>query len=176
MILKRLIFSLIFIFISTNIQAQLIKIDSETGEFKYEEVIQADGQTKDKLLEKSETWISQYYKDALIKNDTAFSANATVPFSFTWKFISKPIPVTLIYDVEIKVKDNRYKYAFTNLRIGKVYKDEIDAISLKTYMERFPQKYLLALEEPIDAELTKAITSLENYIITGKMNQTEEEW
>jgi hypothetical protein len=74
------------------------------------------------------------------------------------------------------VKDNRYKYSFTNFRIGKVYLDEIDAISLKNYMERFPKKYLLALEEPIDAELSKAITSLENYVLTGKMEESEEEW
>jgi hypothetical protein len=174
--LKRFIFSLIFIYISTNIQAQLIKIDSETGEFKYEEVVQADGQSKDILLQKSETWLSKYYENALIKSDTAFSTSATIPYSFSWKFISKPLPVTLIYDVHIMVKDNRYKYSFTNFRIGKVYLDEIDAISLKNYMERFPKKYLLALEEPIDAELSKAITSLENYVLTGKMEESEEEW
>ncbi|MFD1316887.1 DUF4468 domain-containing protein [Namhaeicola litoreus] len=174
--LKRLIFSLVFIFVLTSIQAQLIKIDGETGEFKYEEVVQADGQSKDILLQKSETWLSKFYKNALIKSDTAFSISATIPYSFSWKFISKPLPVTLIYDVQIMAKDNRYKYSFTNFRIGKVYLDEIDAISLKTYMDRFPKKYLLALEEPIDAEISRAMASLENYIQTGKMEESEEDW
>lgn len=176
MVFRRLIFSLIFIFATTLLQAQLIKIDSETGEFRYEEVVQAEGLTKDQLVKRAEDWIYAYYKEPHIKKDSLNAVGNLGVYQFSWRFISKNIPLTLIYDLEIKTKDGRYKYDFSNFRVGRVVQGTVDASPLNTYMARFPEKYLIDLEEPIDKEITKAIGSLQNFIITQEMIKEDDDW
>ena len=55
-------------------------------------------------------------------------------------------------------------------------KGDLQAIDLKTYIERFPSEYQILVEEPIDTEMTKAISSLSFYITNNKMEPTEDDW
>jgi hypothetical protein len=55
-------------------------------------------------------------------------------------------------------------------------KGELQAIDLKTYIQRFPTDYQILVEEPIDTEMTKAIGSLNYFIVNNKMEVYEDEW
>ncbi len=176
--LKKIIFSTI-LFLAFNISsAQLIMIDGETGEYKYEEVIQVEGATKQQLIERAEDWTILYYKEeSRITVDTTNTLKKLGLHNFSWKFMNtKDISLQLIYDIEIKTKDNRYKYIFSNLCIGRIVLHEIDAVELKNYIGRFPTKYQINIEEPIDTELTKAALSLENYMKTQQFEKVDDDW
>lgn len=167
---------MIFLLFAVSINAQLIMIDSETGEYQYDNVVKVDGVSKQELLKRAKEWINLYYKDPSIKRDSSNAINKVVEYEFKWKFISKNIPIELIYDLEIKVKDNKYKYTISNLRIGRIINDEFDGITLKKYIDRFPVKYQINIEEPVDTELMKAIESLEKYMKTQKYIEEEDDW
>ena len=157
-------------------QAQLIMIDGETGEFKYEDVVQVAGISKTQINQRAKKWLNVYFeKNDSIESDS-LSVHKTRSYKFTWKLIKKPIAIELFYDVTIKIKDNRYKYDFSNFQIGKEVLGSIDAIDLKTYIDRFPHEYQIYIEEPIDTEITKAIASLEYFILNGKIEEEEDDW
>jgi len=157
-------------------QAQLIMIDSETGEYKYEDVVQAAGLSKNQIHERAKKWLQVYYQ----KNDSIESDSSSVhklrSYEFSWKLIKKTITIKMFFDVMIKVKDSRYKYDFSNFRIGKEVLGSVDAIDLKTYIDRFPHEYQIYIEEPIDTEITNAIASLEYFIVNGELKVEEDDW
>ncbi len=185
--LKRLVLTpviILFFFVS---HAQLIMIDSETGEYKYEDVVSVEGKTQQQLQKSAKDWFELYYGECQVKSETSTISEldslqssssfvALAKHEFFWKFISKNIKLELFYDFEIKTKDNRYKYILSNLRIGKIYMGSLDAIDLKTYIERFPEKYHLKIEEPIDAEMVKVAENLEYYMVNGKLKKDDNDW
>ncbi len=174
--LKRLILPLVIILFSYVSNAQLIMIDGETGDYKYEDVVTADGISKAQILERANKWTKEYYEfNSPIETDSMGFAEM-VKFEFKWKFIQKYIPIELFYDITIKAKDNRYKYTISNFKTGKTVNGNIDAYPLKTYIERFPTKYQINIEEPIDAEITKVLESLKFYILNQKLQNIKDDW
>lgn len=174
--MKRLILTLIIILFSFASQAQLIMIDSETGEYRYEDVVAIEGVPQSQIKERAAKWLHAYYKlDDSINIDST-SVHQKNSFKFDWKFIQKNISLELFFDITIRVKDNRYKYDFVNFQVGKKVNGNIDASDLKAYIERFPSKYQIHIEEPIDTEITKAIESLTYFISNGKLKVDEDDW
>ena len=173
---EKLLFILAFIFFINLSHSQLIMIDSETGEYEYEDIVMVTGKSQREMQVSAKKWLEIYYpKDQSVKvSDSSFSK--TVAYKFKWRLIQKDIPVTLFYDVEIKTKDNKYKYRFSNFREGKMNGGDIDAKSLKVYIDRFPTRYQIYIEEPIDSEITKAISSLEYYILNGTLENIDNDW
>lgn len=173
---KKLKISSILFLLALTVNAQLIMIDSETGEYKYEDVVKVDGVSGQELQKRAKKWINLYYKDPSFKKDSSNTIKRLAVYPFKWKFISKNIPIQLIYDLEIKTKDNKFKYTISNLRIGKIVQGDFDGITLKKYIDRFPVKYQINVEEPVDTELVKAIESLEKYMRTEKYIEEEDDW
>jgi len=174
--LKRLILPLAIILFSFVSHAQLLMIDAETGDYKYEEVVSVEGISKTQILERTNQWLKEYYTfDSPIKTDS-IGISKMVKHEFQWKFIQKYIPIELFYEVSVKAKDNRFKYTITNFKTGKTVNGNIDAYSLKTYIERFPTKYQIHIEEPIDTEITKVIESLEYFIVNKKLQNDKDDW
>ncbi len=158
------------------VQSQLLMIDGETGEFKYEDVVAVEGISKSKILERAKKWITVYYKtnDSILMDST--KVHKLSSYEFKWKLIKKDIPIELFFDVTIRSKDNRYKYDFSNFKIGKKIQGNVDAMDLKTYIDRFPHEYQIYIEEPIDTEITNAISSLEYFILNEKLKVEEDDW
>jgi len=174
---EKFLFILAFILFAQLSYSQLIMIDGETGEYKYEDIVTVTGQSQQELLRRAKEWLELYYPEsASVKIVERSSYTRTGMYKFRWKLIQKDIPVTLFYDIDIKTKDNKYKYAFSNFREGKMYGNEIDANPLKVYVDRFPTRYQIYLEEPIDTEITKAISSLEYYILNGTVENLDNDW
>jgi len=174
---KRKIIIPLILFLSFYVgQAQLIMIDAETGEYRYEEVVRAEGKSSTEIKARAKSWLSNYYTqiDSIISDSSSVKQLNT--FHFKWKLITKTIDVDLFFDVSIKTKDSRYKYDFSNFRVGKYVKGDLQAIDLKTYIERFPSDYQILVEEPIDTEMTKAISSLSYYIANNKLEPDEDDW
>lgn len=173
---KRFLFSLGLILFFHTSQAQLIMIDGETGEYKYEDVVTVSGVSQNQLINKASKWLELYYQN----NDPIQIDSAQIKKigfkKLHWKFIKKTIPLDIFIDVSIKVKNGKYKYEFSNFQMGKKVYGEIDATDLNIYIERFPEQYQIYIEEPIDAELTKAIASLEFFIRNGKLENDEDDW
>jgi len=174
---KRKIITPLILFLSFYFgQAQLIMIDSETGEFRYEDVVQTQGVSANMIKTRAKSWLSEYYTqiDSVVTDSSGLKQLNT--YQFTWKLIRKEIDVDLFFDVVIKAKDNRYKYDFNNFKVGKITRGEVEAIDLKTYIDRFPTVYQILIEEPIDTEITKAISSLNYFIVNNKMEVEEDDW
>ncbi len=157
-------------------QAQLIMIDDETGEYRYEEVARAEGINSAEILARSKSWLIKYYTPIDSVYTDSISVRQLNMYHFEWKLISKSIKVDLFFDVSIKAKDNRYKYDFSNFKVGKRTKGDLQAIDLKTYIERFPSNYQILIEEPIDAEITKAIISLNYFVANNMIEVYEDDW
>ena len=157
-------------------QAQLIMIDDETGEYRYEDVARAEGINSTEIKARAKSWLTNYFTqiDSIVSDSSSIKQLNT--YHFTWKLITKSIDVDLFFDASIKTKDNRYKYDFSNFRVGKFIKGDLQAIDLKTYIERFPHEYQILIEEPIDAEMTKAIGSLSFYVNNNKLEVDEDDW
>ncbi len=173
---NRFLFSLSLILFSLFTQAQLIMIDSETGEYNYEEVIDVTGITKQEVLNRAKTWLNIYYKTNDSINDNGSDVHKTASNDFVFKLIQKDISMKIFFDIEIKTKDNKYKYEFSNFEVGKKVRDEIDAMSLSVYINRFPEKYQILIEEPIDSEIMNAIFSLKYYVQNGVIENIEDDW
>jgi hypothetical protein len=157
-------------------QAQLIMIDGETGEFKYEEVVEAPGISKSQLQERAKRWLSEYYVSEDSVHTDSTGVNRLCSSKIKWTLINKRIDIEVFFDVNIKFKDGRYKYAFSDFREGKMVRGDFQGMALKTYIDRFPEAYQISIEEPIDTELTKATNSLKFYIENGTMEKPEEDW
>jgi hypothetical protein len=173
---RRFLLSLALILFFHIAQAQLIMIDGETGEFRYEDVVQVKGISKKEIQERAKRWLNVYYKTNDSIDSDSLSVHKLRSYKFSWQLIKKNIPLELFFDVTIKVKDDRYKYDFSNFRIGKMVLGNLDAIDLKTYIDRFPQNYQIYIEEPIDAEITQAILSLKYFILNEKLELEEDDW
>ena len=174
--IKRLILPLAIILISFISHAQLIMIDGETGDYKYEDVVSVEGISKTQILERANNWFNEYYKNTTPAEKDSIGFTNMAKFEFKWKFIQKYISIELFYDVSVKAKDGRYKYIITNFKNGKTVNGNIDAAPLKTYIERFPGKYQINIEEPVDAEITKVIESLEYFIVNKKLYNEKDDW
>ena len=157
-------------------QAQLIMIDGETGEYKYEDVVRAEGINSSEIRTRASAWLKEYYTEIDPIEVDSSSVKQLNTYHYNWKLITKKIDVDLFFDVVIKTKDNRFKYEFSNFRVGKMVKGDLQAIDLKTYIERFPSDYQILVEEPIDTEITRAIASLSYYVNQNKMEVDEDDW
>jgi hypothetical protein len=157
-------------------QAQLIMIDDETGEYRYEEVARAEGVSSSEIQSRAKAWLGKYYTQIDSMSTDSSSVKQLNSYRFRWTLIRKPIDVELFFDVSIKVKDNRYKYDFSNFRVGKMAKGDLQSMTLKKYIDRFPTDYQILIEEPIDTEITKAIASLNYYISNNKIEVDEDDW
>lgn len=174
---KRKIIIPLILFLSFYLgQAQLIMIDAETGEYRYEEVVRAEGMSSSDINARATSWLTNYYTEIESSKSDSSSVKQLNTFHFKWKLITKSIDVDLFFDVSIRSKDSRYKYDFSNFRVGKFVNDDLQAIDLKTYIERFPSDYHILIEEPIDTEITKAIGSLSFYIANNKLEPDEDDW
>ena len=151
-------------------------IDGETGEYKYEEVVESPGLSANQIRERARQWLSSYYVSQDSVQADSLGTSRLCSQKINWTLIRKAISIEIFFDVDIKVKQGRYKYSFENFREGKVVRDELQSIPLRTYIERFPEVYQISVEEPVDAEITKAIESLKYYIDNGHMEVAEDDW
>ncbi|WKK66869.1 DUF4468 domain-containing protein [Lutimonas zeaxanthinifaciens] len=156
--------------------AQLIMIDDETGEFRYEEVVRAEGLSSAEIKSRAMAWLGNYYTEIDSMQIDSNSIKQLNIFHFNWKLIRKDIKVNLFFDLKIIAKDNRYKYDFNNFKVGKLVNGTVDGMDLKTYIDRFPTDYQILIEEPIDNEMTTAIESLIYFVSNNKMEPTEDNW
>jgi hypothetical protein len=174
---KRKIIVPLILFLSFYVgQSQLIMIDGETGEYRYEDVARAEGISNGEIRERVKSWLTNYYEPIEAISQDSISVKQLNTYKFQWTLIRKAIEVELFFDVTVKMKDNRFKYDFSNFRVGKMIKGDLQAITLKTYIERFPESYQIYIEQPIDEEMTRAIESLTYYVNNDKMYVEEDDW
>jgi hypothetical protein len=90
--------------------------DKENYLLKYEEVVEVSGQSKDELYDKLRRFIALNYNSAnnVIQLDDKESGNIIVKgllsYDINWRGVS---PYSSPHTLDIKVKDERYKYKIT---------------------------------------------------------------
>lgn len=174
---KRRIIVPLILFLSFYVSsAQLIMIDGETGDYRYEDVARAEGINSAEINNRAKSWLGVYYTEIAPMSQDSLGVKQLNSYSFTWKLIKKDIDINLFFDVHIMVKDNRFKYDFHNFRVGKMDRGDLQTITLRTYIERFPTEYQIYVEEPIDEEMTKAIESLTYFVNNNKIEVDEDDW
>ena len=80
-------------------QAQLIMIDSETGEYRYEEVARAEGVSSSEIQSRAKSWLTNYYTQIDSMKTDSSSIKQLNTFRFKWTLIRKAIDVELFFDV-----------------------------------------------------------------------------
>jgi len=138
---RRFLLSLALILFFHISHAQLLMIDGETGEYRYEEVVKAEGLSQSQIKNRAKKWMSLYYKPIDSVRVDSMGLQQMSSFETSWKFIKKTIPLEIYFDLTIKSKD---------FKTGKMVLGKPDVIDLKTYITRFPEKYQIYVEEPID--------------------------
>ncbi len=100
--------------------------DNETGAFYYEEVVSAEGITKEELLKRAKTWIIANMKtedNNIIFNEADFSAVNTGVIKVDRKNFFTSILETGAFDFKFHIwcKDDRYKIRIDNIMFYLLY-------------------------------------------------------
>ena len=80
---KRKIIIPLILFLSFHFgQAQLIMIDSETGEYRYEDVVRAEGVSSSEITNRAKAWLTNYYTkiDSITSDSSSVKQLNTLSF------------------------------------------------------------------------------------------------
>lgn len=110
-----IIFTGVFEFCS----AQLFPIDSVTKKITYSNIVIVDSVPTTQLYKNAESWMSKNFKSAtnyqtqfnLLEGFVKFSNSIMV---YTKGMVSKEIHGRITYDVNVEIKEHKYRYSFTN--------------------------------------------------------------
>ena len=126
---KLLLYVAILFLFSQNVAAQIIYPKDENGKITYLGVVKIDSTTKDSLFNGITKWVKRNYS----KYNTVVvdSVNYTIktPGHFLVYInpgVLKEIHGEIFYDLNIEVKENRYRYVFTNFKFEYYKQDRAD--------------------------------------------------
>ena len=77
-------------------------IDSETGEYRYEEVARAEGVSSSEIQSRAKSWLTEYYTQIDSMKTDSSSVKQLNTFRFRWTLIRKAIDVELFFVIDEK--------------------------------------------------------------------------
>jgi hypothetical protein len=92
-------------------------LPTDAGKVLFYDVVQADSLSKDRLLQNAQHWLTTHSFDKKTDSTTAegFSITAANQLPvYATGYVSKKQNGIVTYTVQIEVKDNKYRYWFTN--------------------------------------------------------------
>lgn len=144
----------------------------------YEEVVQQSGLTKDQLYARAIEWINSYFTAGASKITEKNQDEGLIRLKdritlFRMEKKNKVVDVVIDYNIEIYVKDGRYKYVFRNFRS---YQGSTSP-GIEVWMDPNKCKKEDALERyaNLNAEITKIIDNLKSYMQTGTQKK-DNDW
>ncbi len=126
---KRLVlhflFSILFCFYFSDGKGQVVLPKDENGKITYLEIIKKDSIPTDTLYKRASNWVNYTYPKSKIIVDTTAKRIATRGrfLVYTKAGVLKEIHGAIRYDLNIEVKENRYRYTFTNF-VFEYYKQD----------------------------------------------------
>jgi hypothetical protein len=108
--------SIIFLFLSFTSFAQVNLPKGEDGKITFEEIVRVDSVPKAVLYKNAKEWVYRIYKqtEKSIRCDSNLISAKGHYLVYTRGGVSKEIHGAIRYDLTIDIKDNKYKYKFTN--------------------------------------------------------------
>jgi hypothetical protein len=117
--------SLLFAICFFNSNAQVVMPKDEAGKITYLEVLSMDSIPRDTVYKRIMTWIKFAYPQSKLTKDSSNSAMAVRGRFLVYlnPGVIKEIHGAIRYDLSIELKENRYRYTFTNF-VFEYYKQD----------------------------------------------------
>lgn len=175
--MKRLLLSLLSIFILSSSYAQDLPVDKTTNLISYSEVINQEG-SADILYNKAHKWFFSYYKNPhnVVKESDNNKIVAHPRFKILNPKNKKGVSTMggiVTYNFTVIFKDGRYKYTITNIEWKQNSKFPIEKWK-NTSATSYDKKYVYYLEQ-VDIEMKKVISELKSSI-AKPMQKEEDNW
>jgi hypothetical protein len=124
LVLNSAIVCVIF-FLHFNASAQVVLPKDETGKITYLDVVKKDSIPSDSLFKRMEQWVKFTYAKSKMTIDPASKRAVTRGrfLVYTNPGVLKEIHGAIRYDISIEIKENRYRYTFTNF-VFEYYKQD----------------------------------------------------
>jgi hypothetical protein len=164
------------VLLSTSLWAQ-IPIDQTTGKARYEEVVTVSGTTKDDLFKRLDHWFNTYYKNpssVIEAKDEAtgkMKGKARIDLFTTVPNQPKAKKGLEYYNIEVSVKDGRYKYT-----IDEIFFYNVPKVPLETWATDKASASEKEWVAQVQTELTKVIESLKATLSQPLGKKVEENW
>jgi hypothetical protein len=106
---------ILLLLLSTSLYAQVDLPKDSNGKITYEEIVKADSISQTVLLKNAKAWIARNFAqtEKSIRSDSNSVKAKGVFLVYVKGAISKEIHGAIRYNVSIEVKDNKYKYRFS---------------------------------------------------------------
>ena len=116
-----------FVLISLNVQSQVVMPKDEAGKITYLDVVKKDSIPTDSIFKRVKEWVKFTYPTRAVTIDSANKKIVTRErfLVYTNPGVLKEIHGAIRYDLSIEIKENRYRYTFTNF-VFEYYKQNRD--------------------------------------------------
>ena len=169
------------ILISTSLLAQTewgVPYNAEKKSIIYEEVVTVNGVGKDELYKRANEWIASYFTGGANKVTEKDATTGIIKLKdrttvFRMEKKAKVADVVVDYNMEIQIKDGRYKYIIQNFRAFQGSTSpgiEIWMDPAKCEKERALERYAT-----INTLVTSMVENLKSYMSTGSVKK-EDNW
>lgn len=160
-----------------NESSMSFPIDDETGKVTYEEVVKEDGVSKEKLYDRAHQWFQSYFTNAsgvIDKKEDGKGIWGQDRF-FLWdKDGGQKRRAGLIkYDIDIQVKEGRYKY-----KITEIFKQQSPRLFINEWVnyEGDNKKQYNAYLEQIHKKITDLKEDMKGTMSESLEEDSEDDW
>lgn len=170
---------LILLFSAVKAQTEWgVPYNEELKAVIYEEVVQTPGLTQAVLYERAFSWISHYFTAGTGKITEKNPESGIIKLKdritlFRMEKKNKVADVVIDYNLDIYVKDGKYKYVFRNFRVFQGGTSP----GIEIWMDPVKCEKEVALERyaNLNSEISAVIENLKNYMMTGPVRK-EDTW
>jgi hypothetical protein len=177
MIKQLLMWSLLFVVFTSNLNAQNLPTDSETKKITFQETVDIDSLTKDVLYERAKQWIKNYYKsDRYDMNDVVKSrlmkeSYFVIKLTYDYKYKSDN---NVTYMLTLECKEGKYRYTFTDFRFFTVKSGPKSVLPLEgSYAKLNTQNKGEAVTQ-INSEIALIIEDMKKFMSTGLIKDKDD--
>jgi len=177
--MKRLVqflaLSILFSFINFNSTAQVVMPKDENGKIIYMDVVKEDSVSQDSIYKRINEWVKFTYPKSKTTIDTIGKRFVTRGRFLVYvnPGVLKEIHGAIRYDLTIELKDNRYRYTFTNFifeyyKQDRFYKYNPTGKTKPLEDEKFPgwqapwEKHKMSTEAHVNEKITDLKKAVEN--------------
>lgn len=181
--MKKLFFLIFFPgqLFAQNYNYEELYLPINEGILKYEEVVEAPGFSSEQLYQNAKIWFLDAFrssKDVITFEDPQIGiVSGNGNFNIYSEFMNQTIERTVYFSVRIEVKENRFRYYITDLRVGSAISEPYPV------HKQFHPDYLFKKNgKPVESEwkfawsYEKEIISIEQSIKSSMIKTKKEDW
>jgi hypothetical protein len=163
--------------LSTSVFAQVDLPKDSNGKIAYEEIVKVDSASPSLLLKIAKEWINKNFAqtEKSIRYDSNSVSAKGVFLVYTKGAISKEIHGAIRYNVRIEVKNNKYKYRFSDF-VFEYYKINRNYQYLPTGQEKpLEEEKFIGWEKPWENHKRETNSRISNLIQSLKVDMVKKD-